>query len=223
MILNNRLELRLVNTPDLLPIFPLPVVLFPHQILPLHIFEPAYRTMTEDALSGERLFAVALLKPGYEAACAADLAPIHRLMGVGRIISAERLQKGRFNLILRGEGRARLVREFPGRPYRFGLVEWQPSRAPAVSGGWRDALRGALRSTAVLESDLRERLLQLFGLSIALGDLTDLVCGALPFHPEWRQRLLAACDVEERLGILLDQLHSRPSPSRFCARPLNLN
>src|SRR5437867_1357889 len=49
------------------PVFPLPgVVLFPHAILPLHIFELRYRTMVREALSGERMIAVALLKPGWE-------------------------------------------------------------------------------------------------------------------------------------------------------------
>ena len=49
------------------PVFPLPtVVLFPHAVVPLHIFELRYRTMVRDALSGERVIALALLKPGWE-------------------------------------------------------------------------------------------------------------------------------------------------------------
>ena len=49
------------------PVFPLPdLVLFPHVILPLHVFELRYRTMVRDALSGERVIALALLKPGWE-------------------------------------------------------------------------------------------------------------------------------------------------------------
>src|SRR5262245_15723445 len=49
------------------PVFPLPdLVFFPHASLPLHIFEPRYREMTDDALKGDRLIAMALLKPGWE-------------------------------------------------------------------------------------------------------------------------------------------------------------
>ena len=47
-------------------LFPLPnLVLFPHVMQPLHIFEPRYRQMTADALAGDRLIAVVLLKPGW--------------------------------------------------------------------------------------------------------------------------------------------------------------
>ena len=54
--------------PPTIPLFPLPnVVLFPGVFLPLHIFEPRYRTMTEEALDGDRLIGMVLLKPGYEA------------------------------------------------------------------------------------------------------------------------------------------------------------
>ena len=54
--------------PSTLPLFPLPnVVLFPGVFLPLHIFESRYRAMTEDALSGDRMIGMALLKPGFEA------------------------------------------------------------------------------------------------------------------------------------------------------------
>jgi hypothetical protein len=52
---------------DLLPIFPLPnVVLFPNVFLPLHVFEPRYRSMVADALTTDRLIGMALLKPGWE-------------------------------------------------------------------------------------------------------------------------------------------------------------
>jgi Lon protease-like protein len=51
---------------DLLPIFPLPnVVLFPNVFLPLHIFEPRYRTMIADALASDRMIGMVLLKPGW--------------------------------------------------------------------------------------------------------------------------------------------------------------
>ena len=62
---------------DCFPFFPLPnVVLFPNVFLPLHIFEPRYRQMVNDALSGDRMIGMVLLKPGYEAEyerCAGDL------------------------------------------------------------------------------------------------------------------------------------------------------
>ena len=54
--------------PRHIPIFPLPnVVLFPNVFLPLHIFEPRYRDMVTEALGGDRLIGMVLLKPGWQA------------------------------------------------------------------------------------------------------------------------------------------------------------
>ncbi len=59
--------LETLRTRGTVPVFPLPdLVFFPHASLPLHIFEPRYRQMTEDVLGGDRLIAMALLKPGWE-------------------------------------------------------------------------------------------------------------------------------------------------------------
>ena len=96
-----------------LPIFPLPdLVLFPHTLLPLHVFEPRYRAMTTDALARDRRLAIVGLKAGYEPDYTGR-PPVHAVAGVGRIIQCERLASGRFNMILRGEGRVRLARELP--------------------------------------------------------------------------------------------------------------
>ena len=54
--------------PASIPLFPLPnVVLFPNVFLPLHIFERRYRQMVADALDGDRIIGMTLLRPGYEA------------------------------------------------------------------------------------------------------------------------------------------------------------
>src|SRR5688500_19036057 len=94
-------------------LFPLPtLVLFPHTIVPLHIFEPRYRAMVGDALLGDRLIAMALLKPGwgkdYEGA-----PPVHEVVGVGRILRDERTGDGRYNILLEGIARARIEEHLP--------------------------------------------------------------------------------------------------------------
>src|SRR5213078_2405108 len=84
------------------PVFPLPnVILFPGMFLPLHIFEPRYREMTADAIRGERLIAMALLKPGWENHYEGR-PPIHPIMGMGKIVEQEALKDGRYNLVLLG-------------------------------------------------------------------------------------------------------------------------
>src|ERR1043166_6849039 len=106
------------------PIFPLPnAVLLPRTILPLHIFERRYRIMTEEALAGSRVIAIALLKPGFEPQYHTSDAEIHEVIGVGRILREERLSDGRFNFLLQGLGRGRLVEETSKSPYRQGTLE----------------------------------------------------------------------------------------------------
>jgi uncharacterized protein len=97
--------------PSTIPIFPLPnVVLFPNVFLPLHIFEARYRQMVGDALAGDRLIGMVLLRPGYEAEY--DRAPaIYEVGCVGLITHVERLTDGRYNIVLRGLERFRIVGE----------------------------------------------------------------------------------------------------------------
>src|SRR5262245_36186596 len=94
-------------------LFPLPnLVLFPHVVQPLHIFEPRYREMMEDALAGDGLIAMVLLAPGWERGYEGRpaIAPVACL---GKILSHERLADGKFNLLLRGVSRAAIRREHP--------------------------------------------------------------------------------------------------------------
>jgi len=103
------------------PVFPLPnVVLFPHAVVPLHVFEPRYRTMVRDALAGERLIALALLKPGWEADYHASPA-FHDLGCLARCEAVEWLPDGCYDLKLVGLARVRFgapVREYPYRAVR---------------------------------------------------------------------------------------------------------
>jgi uncharacterized protein len=107
------------------PLFPLPnVVLLPRAVLPLHVFEERYKEMTADVLraGGERRVAMALLRPGWEK-CYYESPEIEPVVCVGRILSHERLPDGRYNFLLQGECRARVVREVRRRPYRVAELE----------------------------------------------------------------------------------------------------
>ena len=107
-----------------IPVFPLPnVVLMPRHILPLHIFEPRYRAMTHDALAGSRLISIALLRNGYEPKYHTLEAPIHEIVCVGEITRNERLPDGRYNILLQGLKRARIVAENSELTYRRAKME----------------------------------------------------------------------------------------------------
>jgi Lon protease-like protein len=112
--------------PPSIPVFPLPnVVLFPSVFLPLHIFEPRYRRMVDDALNGDRIIGMVLLRPGWEGNYEGR-PPVYRIGCAGVITHAERLPDGRFNIVLRGMEKFRITGEEEDRPYRVAQVEAVP-------------------------------------------------------------------------------------------------
>ncbi len=109
--------------PRELPIFPLPLVLFPGAVQPLHIFEPRYRAMLKDCLEGDRRFGIAYVAPA--TAAGADPVPDPGDVGCVAVIrSAEALPDGRANIVAVGEHRFTLRRWVATeRPYRVGEIE----------------------------------------------------------------------------------------------------
>ena len=81
--------------PPVIPLFPLPnVVLFPGVFLPLHIFEERYRAMTRDALAGDRIIGMTLLRPGFEPDYEGR-PPIYEVGCAGVISHSDRRSDGR--------------------------------------------------------------------------------------------------------------------------------
>src|SRR4051794_6251247 len=119
-------------------LFPLPgVVLFPHAVLPLHIFEPRYRQMTEDALAGDRLVTMVQLRL-HGVSSPKSPPAIEEVGCLGRILQHERLPDGRYNFLLLGCKRVRLRRELSsGKLYRIAeaeILEDHPSERGEGSG-----------------------------------------------------------------------------------------
>jgi uncharacterized protein len=108
---------------DLLPIFPLPnVVLFPNVFLPLHIFETRYREMVADAVASDRMIGMVLLRPGWDRDYEGTPA-VYPVGCSGVITHVEALADGRFNIVLRGLERFRIIGEDRTRSYRRAHVE----------------------------------------------------------------------------------------------------
>jgi Lon protease-like protein len=115
--------------PELLPIFPLPsVVLFPNVFLPLHIFEPRYRDMVADAITGDRMIGMVLLRPGWRRDYEGR-PPVFPIGCSGLITHVEQLRDGRYNIVLRGFERFRIVGEDHDRSYRRAAIERLTERA----------------------------------------------------------------------------------------------
>ena len=109
--------------PPAIPLFPLPnVVLFPNVFLPLHIFEPRYLEMIADALKGDRIIGMALLRPGYEANYEGR-PPVYEVGCAGVITHSQPRADGRYDIVLRGLQKFRITSEDNGRPYRIGEVQ----------------------------------------------------------------------------------------------------
>ncbi len=110
------------------PRFPLPtVVLFPDVFLPLHIFEPRYREMVDDALASDRLIGMVLLRDGWEGEY--DGCPPVYPVGCSALITHfEKLPDGRYNIVLRGLERFRIVDEDNTRAYRRARTAAVPDR-----------------------------------------------------------------------------------------------
>jgi uncharacterized protein len=194
------------------PLFPLPnVVHFPHLLLPLHIFEPRYRQMVDDALCGERLIAMALLKPGWTTTEGSP--PIHEIVCLGRITAEQRMPDGRFYLVLQGLSRARVLREEPSDvPYRLARLEPCPdpesaAPLPAVNSQ-RRRLLGTFRKLFP-RHNLDQILRQAIDESVPLGILCDVLTDAMSLNPQIAQKVLAERDVNERCRLVLRLIHQK--------------
>jgi Lon protease-like protein len=111
-------------------LFPLPnVVLFPGVLLPLHIFEPRYRALVADALDDDRLIGIVLLRPGWEGDYDGR-PPIYPIGCSGVIVHHARLEDGRYNILLRGLDRFRVVSEEHTHAYRRAAVDMLHDAAP---------------------------------------------------------------------------------------------
>lgn len=198
----------LSNFDGIARLFPLPnLVVFPQVLQPLHIFEPRYRQMTADALAGDRLIAMALLRPGWEGDYEGrpELYPV---VCLGRIITDQKLDDGRYNILLRGLERARVVQEVePAQLYRQARVEiLRETSAP--DSAWK--LRRQLGEQALpwfpAQGPAAVHLEKLLKSDLPLGVVCDLIAFALPLAVELKQSLLEELDVEKRARLLLRHL-----------------
>src|SRR5262245_14121676 len=195
----------------IVPIFPLPnVVLFPYVALPLRIFEERYRKMVSDALQGERLIAMALLKPGWETGTLPN-PPIHDMACLGRITADERFLSGEYNIVVTGIQRAIVIDELAtDQPYRLGRLEPYHdfyAAEPAVNRESRhhELLLSFRRLFPRTRAD--SLFAQVLDAGLPLGVTCDLLAAALRIGTAEKQSLLEEVDVDVRSGLLLDRIH----------------
>jgi Lon protease-like protein len=194
--------------PPTIPIFPLPnVVLFPNVFLPLHIFEPRYRAMVADALAGDRIIGMSLLQPGFEADY--DGRPAVYAVGCAGVIThAERLNDGRYNIILRGIEKYSVQGEDERRSYRLAHVAPLPE---SLSEAERTELtRQRHRLEAVLMAAIeRGGAEPRFPPALADDDLVNALSQYLDLQPIERQALLECEGTLARCRTLIELLEMK--------------
>jgi Lon protease-like protein len=188
-----------------IPLFPLGVVLFPHMPLPLHIFEERYREMMRDCQESGVGFGVVAIREGREVGAAAE--PF-RVGTLARLRSVERLDDGRFNILVTGATRYRISRVTLERAYLVGEVEYLEDR----SG---DPVRLSRLRSRVAEAFQRyaDELRRLADEAPATLDLPDdpellsyLVAATMQVEVARKQELLEIDAAEDRLRACLTLL-----------------
>lgn len=207
-------------------LFPLPnLVLFPQVDQGLHIFEPRYRQMTADALAGDQLIAMVLLKPDENWEESYDGRPaIEGTACLGRIVTSEKLSDGRYNLKLRGLGRLKLLGEVTETDKLYRLVRGELLADVCPPMAEVKALRRDLREAVLARFDSSgpayHQLARLFDSDTTLGAVCDLLSYSLPLSLALKQQLLSDPDVSARVRAVIDAVggaspKSRPFPPGF--------
>ena len=217
--------------PTRFPIFPLPnVVLFPGTRLPLHIFEPRYREMTADALAGDGVIGMVLLKSAESAA--GVRAPVFEVGCAGRVEDSQKLPDGRYNLLVQGLRRFRIEEELPEhRPYRLVQAQILPdpgfSDLDAATRQQLEELRGPLEQLLVeLARKSEPRATELLLKRMRQLDPVQLV-HALAFGLDCsvveKQSLLEAQQPLARAELLAQLLTFRQAESGLAEAPRSVN
>lgn len=182
-----------------LPLFPLPVVLFPGASLPLHIFEPRYRRMVARCLEFDRRFGLVYHDPDRAGPFSTDSG------GVGCVAFIERFQllpDGRSLIRVQGEERFRILDGVEsGEPFLEAVVE--PFTDPPPSDP--EGLPARRRDSAALFLRLLERVGREGNPVEALDpdrELSFRLARRVGVDPEWQQALLESTDEGERLDLL---------------------
>lgn len=197
-------------------LFPLPgVVLYPHVVITLHIFEPRYRQMVEDALATDGLICMVQSDSAIADELRLEEPPLLEVGGLGRVIAHEKLPDGRYNLLLMGLKRVRLLKELEvDTLYRQAAVEVMKEEEEVVQGSQKQEELKSLFAQLLQESGaIDQDTQQLLKTEGSLAMLTDLVAHTLGLAPGVKQALLEECKVEKRLEYLLGilrQVVSRP-------------
>jgi ATP-dependent Lon protease len=191
-------------------LFPLPnLVVFPHVMQPLHIFEPRYQQMLEDAIVGDGLIAMTVLAPSWESDYGRP--PIRSTACLCRVATHCKTDQGTYNALLVGVQRIKIVRELaPANLFRVAEVRlvddaYPPENAPGRRQLQRRLATAFRRALPKMPGGC-EQIEQLLSADVPLGMLTDIVAYALSLDQKVKEDLLAQPVADLRALLLLECL-----------------
>jgi Lon protease-like protein len=196
-----------ITLPDEVPVMPLPgALLFPHALLPLHIFEPRYQQMLEHALREQRMFSVALLKPQRNQWSTTD--DFFHIAGIGLIRACVGRGDGTSNLILQGLARVRFTGFQQSTPFPVARIE--PVESDATATVETDALGAkVIELYSKLKTAGRQLPEKVDNYLAGLHDmemLADLMAATFVNDPMRRQQLLEELSLNARLRLVIQYL-----------------
>lgn len=192
-------------------LFPLPnLVLFPHVIQALHIFEPRYCEMLSEALESDHLITMALLVPGWESQFQGK-PNLGNTVCIGRIISHTPTDDGRHNILMAGLQRARIIEELEvDTSFRQARVELIPDIVPdefrESADKHRKTLLNVFRSMIPQDAANSKTFADLLTQQLPLGILTDIIAYAVNLPIGIKQLLLGEANVQIRFETLMEHL-----------------
>jgi len=197
-------------------LFPLPdLVMFPHVMQPLNIFEPRYVQMLSEALDSDGLMAMSVLVSDPDENDQ-DQPTVHPYACLVRVVTHERQDNGHYHVLSLGMRRVRIEKELqPQRSFREAEVKLLDDFCLTENDADRVVLQTAL--TQRFQECLSDKqsthpaMGEMLATEIPLSVLTDLVSFAMPLPLETKCELLSENDVDRRAWILLEALDRLPT------------
>lgn len=199
--------------PNVVRLFPLPnLVLFPGVVQALHMFEPRYCSLMNDALAADELITTAYLRPDWELDVS-ERPAISETVCVGKILSHTQLDDGRFNLFLVGAKRARIIEELSVEtPYRMASVELLEDFDDGSRNltSMRKQIVEEFRNLAAIRSSWNaEAMDQFVDEELPFGHLVDMICYSCGALPEQQQAVLESNELGRRGDLVLDLIREQ--------------
>jgi len=213
--------LNLQNFSGVIPLFPLAtVVFFPNTLLPLHVFEPRYRQMVKDIIDGERIIGMVLLKPGWEKSYEGN-PEIYSVVGMGRIVNSEPLDDGRFNIVLYGLKRVKIIDIVKDIPYRLARVEILEDVHGTNENIYRERIvELILRWNGIIGKEHESHLINI-DTRLPLENLIDAIASTSVSNVFEKQELLEEINAQKRAENILTHLEAKVEVISIVAKRRN--